>query len=167
MQTSIDEVRLGDPSVLLQQHSQQIAPKAIQNRLVGIPPSDPLIIPRVTSFMHNRRQETFPTRLHQMLTQIENTNHNASAIVSFVDDGAAFIVRNAKGFETEIIPKFFPRMKYFTSFQRQLNLYDFERIDRGPHIGGYRHKLFHRDHPHMTWYMHRTKIKGRRPLKYP
>jgi hypothetical protein len=59
------------------------------------------------------------------------------------------------------MPTYFPRMKQFASFQRQLNLYDFKRVTgSGSDKGAYRHELFVRAFPELSKSMKRTKIKG-------
>lgn len=51
-------------------------------------------------------------------------------------------------------------MNHFSSFQRQLNLYEFGRIAEGPDKGAYFHELFHRGRPILASQIRRNKIKG-------
>jgi HSF-type DNA-binding len=46
------------------------------------------------------------------------------------------------------------------SFQRQLNLYGFQRLTRGPDAGGYYHELFLRGREFLCQHLTRTKVKG-------
>lgn len=54
------------------------------------------------------------------------------------------------------------RQSKLTSFQRQLNLYGFQRLTRGPDAGGYYHELFLRGRVFLAHRMERTKVKGTR-----
>lgn len=127
----------------------------------------------------------FPDKLHEMLCQ-ESSDDPASAIVSWLPHGRAFIVRKPKEFTTEIMPKYVnaeirlvllrkpPRFlpifslfpcRYFrqtklTSFQRQLNLYGFRRITQGADSGAYYHSLFLQGRPSLSQRMVRQKVKG-------
>ncbi|CAB9505248.1 Heat stress transcription factor [Seminavis robusta] len=83
--------------------------------------------------------ETFPHKLYRMLFEVEKNGQED--IVSFFPHGKAFIVHDPKRFVEEIMPRYFSTSR-MSSFQRQLNLYGFQRIDDGPEKGGFVHQYF-------------------------
>ena len=105
--------------------------------------------------------ETFPMVLHRALAELE-CNGRHKDIAEFLPDGHTFQIKNQTLFEVHVLSAFFPKMKCFASFQRQLNLYDFKRVSgHGIARGLYRHDLFIRDNPALSGVMRRTKIKRR------
>jgi hypothetical protein len=109
---------------------------------------------------------SFPLKLF-MLIKIEE-----GAIISWAAHGFVFIISDHKRFLYEIIPRYFKRKSFvyymrlrfdlqtscfsfelldtkMTSFQRQLNLYGFRRINKGDDTGAYFHPKFRRGREEM------------------
>lgn len=85
------------------------------------------------------RAPLFPDKLHDMLDYATQTNQ--VHVISWEMDGKAFKIHRQKEFSRDILPKFFNQTKY-ESLQRQMNLYNFKRIPKGPLKGCYHHPLF-------------------------
>lgn len=89
-------------------------------------------------------ENVFPQKLHFLLNQAEREGFDH--IISWVNDGAAFKVHDSKAFLDRIMPNYFDQSK-FESFRRQLNLYGFQRVSRGPSRGIYYHQFFLQSEP--------------------
>lgn len=83
---------------------------------------------------------SFPSKLHELLEAAEA--NDKEDIVSFSQNGKAFIIHKPKEFTTEIMPLYF-RTTRIESFYRQLILYGFKRckLKRASDYA-YRHALF-------------------------
>jgi len=101
--------------------------------------------------------EPFPDKLYRLIEDAQA--EGKSDIISFFSHGRAFAIHDPDRFREEIMPRFFRQTK-LASFQRQLNLYGFRRITRGPDSGGYYHAMFVRSRPDLCSYMRRTKVRG-------
>jgi hypothetical protein len=88
----------------------------------------------------------FPAKLHQILNEVEQKGNDE--IISWNPDGKSFNVHNQKTFVDSVLPSYFRHSKY-RSFQRQLNLYGFERVPCGPLDGSYHHPDFFRDNANL------------------
>ena len=62
-------------------------------------------------------------------------------------------------FVAKVLPLYFQQSK-LTSFQRQLNLYRFNRVTTGRDRGGYYHELFLRDRLWLCQGLPRVRVKG-------
>jgi len=99
----------------------------------------------------------FPRMLYEMLKVVEKNEQ--TDIVSWQPHGRCFLVHKHKKFIKDIMPKLFRQTKY-SSFQRQLNLYGFQRLSTGPDKGGYYHECFLRGSPLLLDSITRTRVKG-------
>jgi len=101
------------------------------------------------------RLASFPRKLHELLMDLEKFPEGKQ-LASFLPHGQSFVIFRPKEFAKFILPKYFSMTSY-ASFQRQLNLYEFQRISTGPDKGSYHHKLFVRSQPNMCELMKRNK----------
>lgn len=112
-----------------------------------------------------KQSNTFPFRLHEMLDTV--AQEGSESIVSWcAGNHTAFKVHKPQDFVKTIMPRFFQQTKY-KSFQRQCNLWGFERLLHGPEKGGYEHPdgFFVRGNPSLVNKMVRRKIKRRSSLE--
>jgi len=101
----------------------------------------------------------FPMKLHNMLDHIAQHEPQLSSIATWQPHGRSFIVHNINQFTEDVLPRFFQQRKY-ASFQRQLNLYGFTRLTKGPDRGSYYHELFLRSKKILCRGIVRMKVKG-------
>jgi len=99
---------------------------------------------------------SFPLKLHELLDAADMQGFNC--IVSWLPDGNSFQVHDQDRFVKEILPKFFRQSKY-KSFQRQLNLWGFQRLNKAVR-GAYQHNWFVRGKSELCSNMKRVKVKG-------
>ncbi|KAL7464921.1 hypothetical protein ACHAXS_005249 [Conticribra weissflogii] len=130
------------------------------------------------------RNNSFITKLRIILQKED------PSIVEWVLAGQAFFIRDRDRFIGEILAKYFRHCKtidpvhfipsvvptvgthqfyliQFTSFQRQLNIYNFQRITKGSYSGAYYHPLFIRDDPLLSMQLKRSlkKLDCEQPSK--
>ena len=100
------------------------------------------------------KRKTFPRVLYEML---QEQYDNDSGIVSWLPDGTGFIIHSKTEFEKVLLEKQFKGIK-FRSFQRQLNIYGFTRLEECE-LHSYKHEFFVRDQQHLIDYIKRVPIK--------
>ena len=99
----------------------------------------------------------FPWKLHETLEYSEA--NDLTNIISYVPARNGFKIHNATAFANELMPLFFGSIK-MKSFQRQLNMWGFERVCNGPDRGAYLHTYFLKGQPDLCHNMKRIKVKG-------
>jgi len=93
--------------------------------------------------------QQFPRRLYEMLeseARLIQTDPEHRTIITWSDSGKAFRIKNVALFASHVLPKYF-RTSKFSSFQRNLNLYGFSKVRRGPDTDMYAHPAFVRGQP--------------------
>lgn len=81
--------------------------------------------------------QAFPRRLYALLDKED------PKIISWTRDGDAFVINDMGSFTNKTLVKYFNHSNY-KSFQRQLNMYNFKKIQRGAQAGAYAHDSFRR-----------------------
>lgn len=120
--------------------------------------SDPTVDP--SSIKHKAKGGVitpFPVKLHSMLDRIDADG--LAHVVSWQPHGRCFVVHKPKEFVDHVMPHYFKQTK-MASFQRQLNLYGFNRLTGGLDKGGYYHEMFLRGKVSLAYDIHRMRVKG-------
>lgn len=99
----------------------------------------------------------FPLKLHEMLDKAMAEGYGD--IVSWQPHGRCFVVYKPQDFQEIVLPKFF-KLSKLSSFQRQLNLYGFQRLTFGRDRGGYYHERFLRHKEFLARGIKRVQVKG-------
>ena len=98
----------------------------------------------------------FPTKLYEMINEIDNQGF--AEVVSWQPHGRCFKVHDVSTFKV-LLQSYF-KLSKLASFQRQLNLYGFQRLTVGLDKGSYYHELFLRSRPDLVRRIDRVKVKG-------
>lgn len=81
-----------------------------------------------TTSFSNRNAVSFPLKLQRILDKLESEGQDS--IMSWLAHGRAFMVHQPERLVSELMPLYFNQTKY-SSFQRQLHMYNFQRITSG------------------------------------
>jgi len=89
---------------------------------------------------------SFPSKLYALLEDADAQGF--ADIISWQPGGKSFKVHQTSVFSKTIMKSYFCQTK-FKSFQRQLNIYGWKKVQLGPNKGGYMHKDFTRGQPEL------------------
>ena len=104
---------------------------------------------------HARKSQSFPRKLRLLLEHSENTNNR---IISWFPDGKSFRVHQKENFTGLVMPEFFHPSTY-KSFERNLTMWGFRTVSKGPIKGALYHPSFQRGKPQLCQTMNRAKAK--------
>ena len=111
----------------------------------AVPPSDTFLSskrgPVVATWRgvsRKARENNFPKKLYDIVM-----NDEYAHIISFDATGRRFCVHNENALESEVLPKHFRHQK-FSSFQRQLYIYGFQKVPNDLNVCMYSHPCFQR-----------------------
>mmetsp|Transcript_17437 Transcript_17437/g.40117 ORF Transcript_17437/g.40117 Transcript_17437/m.40117 type:complete len:240 (-) Transcript_17437:1114-1833(-) len=110
--------------------------------------------------------QQFARRLYEMLqseAKLASSSPDKSTYISWSESGFAFRILDVDGFTTSVLPKYF-RTKKFSSFQRNLNLYGFSKVRRGPDTDMYAHQSFIRGKPELLQNLRKCSSASRRKM---
>jgi HSF-type DNA-binding len=99
----------------------------------------------------------FPERLFHMLDRAEA--EGKASTISWQPHGRCFVVWNVEEF-TSMLTTWLPGMTRWKSFQRQLHLWGFKRLTKGPDLNGYFHESFLRYRPNLLPNIRRKRRKA-------
>merc|ERR1719440_2252172 len=96
--------------------------------------------------------QAFPRKVFEILSE------QPADIISWNPSGLAFMIHDMPRFVSEVLQKYFAHQK-FSSFQRQLNLYGYRRIEPGGDepAGSFTHESFRRDASELLSLVRRPK----------
>ena len=96
--------------------------------------------------------QAFPRKVFEILSE------QPAEIISWTPSGLAFMIHDMPRFVSEVLQKYFAHQK-FSSFQRQLNLYGYRRIEPGGDepAGSFAHDSFRRDESELLSLVRRPK----------
>jgi hypothetical protein len=103
--------------------------------------------------------QPFPVKLYHLLEQADRKGY--TDIISWTFTGRAFLLLKPKDFFLQIVPRYF-KHKNLGSFKRQLSMYGFDRIPRGPEEGAFTHVGLVRGRPDLAAMISRSNGRVRR-----
>jgi hypothetical protein len=108
--------------------------------------------------------QQFPRRLYHMLeTEASEHKTDKDRLISWSTSGTAFMIEDSLLFSSLVLPKYF-KTNVFSSFQRNMNLYGFTKLRKGPEAGMYYHPDFVRGKPENLYKLTKCKTASERKL---
>lgn len=116
----------------------------------------------ISKFQRNHVSGPFPLKL-QTIIKILDEEDESNDLIRWQPHGRAFSINasntHATEFQEKVMKRFFHNSKV-ASFFRQINIYDFKRMKKGPDAGCYYHEMFVRGRPDLANAIPRNCVKG-------
>ncbi|KAL4483168.1 hypothetical protein ABPG74_019194 [Tetrahymena malaccensis] len=96
--------------------------------------------------VQNRVRTSIPTFLVKTYEMLDNQEHKD--IVCWSEDGKSFLIKKHNEFRDQVLPQYFKHNNY-SSFVRQLNMYDFHKVRNESTDSEYKNPLFQRGQQKM------------------
>ncbi|KAL4490404.1 hypothetical protein ABPG72_002614 [Tetrahymena utriculariae] len=96
--------------------------------------------------VQNRVRTSIPTFLVKTYEMLEQQDHKD--IVCWSEDGKSFLIKKHNEFRDQVLPQYFKHNNY-SSFVRQLNMYDFHKVRNESTDSEYKNPLFQRGQQKM------------------
>ncbi|ORZ22107.1 hypothetical protein BCR42DRAFT_447441 [Absidia repens] len=96
-----------------------------------------------------RSQRNIPAFLNKLYSMVDDNSTND--LIRWSEDGKSFIVEQQEVFSKTVLPRFY-KHNTFSSFVRQLNMYDFHKvphIQQGVLVADIEHELWEFSHPNF------------------
>ncbi|CAO3595253.1 unnamed protein product [Absidia cylindrospora] len=96
-----------------------------------------------------RSQRNIPAFLNKLYSMVDDSSTND--LIRWSEDGKSFIVEQQEIFSKTVLPQFY-KHNTFSSFVRQLNMYDFHKvphIQQGVLVADIEHELWEFSHPNF------------------
>ena len=111
-------------------------------------------LPEVSEDVKNKSSTSFLQKIVAILTVIFKKEKENDPIISWTNDGDSIVIKNVLEFSKSILPKYFKHQNY-TSFVRQLNLYDFKKSKNENQQNCFTHPLFKKGNENQIYEMKR------------
>ena len=103
-----------------------------------------------------KKKSEYPNFLLKLYQILENKDYKD--IIEWSDDGKYFIVKNLHDFTENVLPKYYKHNNY-SSFIRQLNMYDFHKKKGNPNDHIFEHTYFIKNRKDLLKFIKRKSKK--------
>jgi hypothetical protein len=135
--------------VTFQQNNETLIKAPVTNT----EPPQALLTEPIARARRKYNHESFLLKLYRMLGELERDG--SDSIMSFTGDGKCIQLHDPERFQNEIMLTYFRHSRQ-ASFKRQLSMYGFHRVSKGPNVGAFEHSHFQKGRLELVGTMKRV-----------